>query len=80
VESYSIFENPDAPDFTILLIKDSYSAPIGTFLSLLAKHVVYVDLRQDVDPLDTWVKKYQPDAVVIAYSLQMLRDDNYEFG
>lgn len=80
VEAYSAFENPGAPDYTILLLKDSYSAPIGTFMSLLARNVVCVDLRRDVDPLETWIEKYHPDAVVMAYSLQMLRDDNYEFN
>ncbi len=80
VEAYSIFENPAAPDYTVLLLKDSYSAPIGTFMSLLAKNVVCVDLRRDVAPLETWIEKYHPDAVVMAYSLQMLRDDNYEFN
>ena len=80
VEAYSIFENVAAQDCTILLLKDSYSAPIGTFLSLLAKEVVCVDLRRDVEPLETWIEKYHPDAVVMAYSLQMLRDDNYEFN
>ena len=78
-ESYSIFTNEAAPDYTILLLKDSYGAPIGTFLSLLARNVVCVDLRQDVDPLETWLENYHPDAVVMAYSLQMLRDDNYAF-
>lgn len=80
VEAYNILENPDAPDFTLLLLKDSYSAPIGTFLSLLARNVVCVDLRREVDPLETWIEKYRPDAVVMAYSLQMLRDDEYDFG
>lgn len=78
-ESFSIFTNEAAPDYTILLLKDSYGAPIGTFLSLMCRNVVCVDLRQDVDPLETWLEKYQPDAVVMAYSLQMLRDDNYAF-
>ena len=78
-ESYSIFTNEAAPDYTVLLLKDSYGAPIGTFLSLLCRNVVCVDLRQDVDPLETWLEKYDPDAVVMAYSLQMLRDDNYAF-
>ena len=80
VEAYSIFENAAAPDYTILLLKDSYSAPIGTFMSLLAKNVVCVDLRRDVEPLEIWIEKYHPDVVVMAYSLQMLRDDNYEFN
>lgn len=78
-EAYSIFTNESAPDYTILLLKDSYAAPIGTFLSLLARNVVCVDLRQAVDPLPVWLEKYHPDAVVMAYSLQMLRDDNYAF-
>ena len=79
VESYDIMTNDAAPDFTILLLKDSYSSPIGRYLSLLARHVISVDLRQDVEPLEAWVEKYRPDAVVMSYSLQMLRDDEYAF-
>ena len=59
---------------------DRYSAPIGTFLSLVARRVVCVDLRRDIESLDWWLEQYPPDAVVMAYSLQMLRDDEYEFG
>ena len=79
VEAYSIYENASAPDVTLLLLKDSYSAPIATFMSLMARRVICVDLRRDVDPLESWLAKYHPDAVVMAYSLQMLRDDDYEF-
>ena len=80
VEAYDLLTNERAPDYTILLLKDSYSAPIGTFMSLMARHVLCVDLRRDVEPLEWWVEQYRPDAVVMAYSLQMLRDDEYEFG
>ena len=80
VEAYDLLTNEAAPDCTILLLKDSYSAPIGTFLSLTARHVLCVDMRRDVQPLDWWIEQYHPDAVVMAYSLQMLRDDEYEFG
>ena len=80
VEAYDLLTNENAPDTTILLLKDSYSAPIGTFLSLTARHVLCVDLRRDVQSLDWWLDTYHPDAVVMAYSLQMLRDDEYEFG
>ena len=80
VETWQNFTNPSAPDYTILLLKDSYSAPMAPFLALAARRVISVDMRQDVDPLETWVEKYQPDAVVMAYSLQMLRDDEYQFG
>ena len=80
VEAYDLLTNPNAPDCTILLLKDSYSAPIGTFMSLLARRVLCVDLRRDVQSLDWWLDTYHPDVVVMAYSLQMLRDDEYEFG
>ena len=80
VEAYDLLTNESAPDATILLLKDSYSAPIGTFMSLMARHVLCVDLRRDVQPLEWWIEQYRPDAVVMAYSLQMLRDDEYEFG
>ena len=80
VENYDIMTNEDAPNVTILLLKDSYSAPIGRFLALLARNVICVDLRQAVDPLEWWVEEYRPDAVVMAYSLQMLRDDEYQFN
>ena len=79
VEAYDLLTNDSAPDVTILLLKDSYSSPIGRFLSLLARHVVCVDLRQDVEPLEWWIEQYHPDAVVMSYSLQMLRDDEYKF-
>lgn len=79
VEAYDYYINPNAPDITIMLIKDSYSAPIGAFLSLVARNVVSVDIRhEDMDYLE-WVEKCDPDMVVMAYSLQMLRNDKYEF-
>ena len=80
VEYYDLLTNEAAPDFTILLLKDSYSAPIATFTSLMARHVIAIDMRRDIEPLEWWVEQYHPDAVVMAYSLQMLRDDEYEFG
>ena len=79
-EEYDVLTNEDGADCTILLLKDSYSAPIGRFLSLVADEVYSVDMRQyAVGTLDDWVKKYDPDIVVVAYSLQMLRDEMYEF-
>ena len=79
VEPYDIRLNEDAPDFTLMLRKDSYSAPIGRFLSLVARRVVCLDLRRGTRPLEQWLEEYKPDAVVMAYSLQMLRDDDYAF-
>ena len=80
VEAYDIYTNESAPDITIFLLKDSYSAPIAPFLSLIARNVVSLDLRRDIPPLSEWMEQYEPDVVVMAYSLQMLRDDEYDFG
>ena len=78
-ENYDLYENPDGAPPKILLLKDSYSAPIGSFLSLLAQDVAAVDLRRSELNLKEWIDQVQPDVVVCAYSMQMLRDDAYEF-
>lgn len=79
-ETYEILHNNLAPDYTIMLFKDSYSAPVGAFLSLVASDVISVDLRKSEDSVETWIENYDPDIVVMAYSLQMLRDDEYKFA
>lgn len=78
-ENHDIYTNPDGAPCTILFLKDSYSASIGSFLSLVADQVVAVDLRRSELSLQEWVESCKPDAVVVAYSMQMLRDDAYEF-
>lgn len=79
-ESYDVYTNPNAPDCTILLLKDSYSTSIAAFLSLVANEVVALDMRHsDVGSLDDWFAKYDPDVMIVSYSMQMLRDDAYEF-
>ncbi len=78
-ENHDIYTNPSAPDCTILLLKDSFSASIGSFLSLVADSVYSVDLRRSDLTLAEWIDECQPDAVVVAYSMGMLRDDAYEF-
>ena len=45
----------------------------------LSDQVVAVDLRRSELSLQEWVESCKPDAVVVAYSMQMLRDDAYEF-
>ena len=78
-ENYDIYSNPGGADCTILLLKDSYSASIGSFLSLVADQVYAVDLRRSDLTLAEWIDEARPDAVIVAYSMQMLRDDAYEF-
>lgn len=78
-ENYDIFRNQNAADCTVLLLKDSYSAAIGSFLSLVADEVYNVDLRRSDLSLQEWIADTNPDVVICAYSMQMLRQDEYEF-
>lgn len=80
VEPYEIYTNESAPDFTIMVFKDSYSAPMLPFLSLMARNVIGVDFRHEIcGAPEEWIEKYQPDVLVASYSLQFLRNDKYDF-
>lgn len=78
-ENYDLYRNPDGADCTILLLKDSYSASVGSFLSLLSDEIYAVDLRRSDRTLKEWIEESDPDIVICAYSMQMLRQDEYEF-
>ena len=78
-ENYDIFRNENAADCTVLLLKDSYSASIGSFLSLVCDEVYNVDLRRSELTLQEWIADTDPDIVICSYSMQMLRQDEYEF-
>lgn len=71
-ENFEHFHNEDAPDVTLVVFKDSYGAPIGACLSLVARDVYLVDMRKtDRDALD-FVEEINPDHIIMAYSRQML--------
>ena len=74
------FTNAKAPKCKILVFKDSYSSPVGAFLSLIASEVYTVDLRQVDKPALYYVNEFQPDVLITAYSQQMLRDREYQFA
>ena len=67
----------DCEDMTILIFRDSYTAPIGSFLSLLAKNVIMVDMRDMKKSAMEIVDEYNPDMIVFSYSRQMLEDHHY---
>lgn len=78
-EDFEHYHNENAPsDMTILIYKDSFGSPVGAFLSLVAKDVYLVDMRKQEQYAPYFVEKYQPDAVVIAYSQQMVCSNEYE--
>ena len=74
------YRNDNAPDCRILIFKDSYSAPISAFLSLVASDIYAVDLRQVKEPALYYVEQFRPDIVIMAYSQQMLRNRDYAFA
>ncbi|MBQ3078575.1 MAG: hypothetical protein IJB99_05450 [Clostridia bacterium] len=69
--------NEDAAPVKILVFKDSYGTPVASFLSLTMRDVYAVDLRSSDMSMNEWVETVQPDAVLFAYSQQMLRNFDY---
>lgn len=81
VEKLEVIENHgDCEDMTILIYRDSYTAPVGSFLSLLAKKVVMVDMRGWDRTAESFVEEYDPDVILFAYSRQMFEDHGYDLG
>lgn len=75
-----ITNHGECEDMTILMFRDSYSAPVGSFLSLLAKNVVMVDMRTAPLSAVEYVEKYDPDIVIFSHSRQMYEDHGYDLG
>ena len=71
----------DCADLTLLIFRDSYTAPIGSSLSLMVKNVVMVDMRK-MDGISAMelVEQYDPDMVIFSYSRQMFEDHRYDLG
>ena len=81
VEAREVLVNHgDCADLTVLLYRDSYSAPVGAFLSLLVKEVVMVDMRRNQCPAMDFVEAYDPDIVIVSFSRQMMEDHRYDLG
>ena len=72
--------NGDCADITVLVLRDSYSEPICSFLSLAVKRVVSADLRYYAGTAVDLIEEYQPDIVIVSYSRLMFEDHGYDFG
>ena len=73
-----IRNNGDCADLTVLVFRDSYTAPVGCFLSLLVDELVMVDMRTvKVNAIDL-VEQYNPDIVIFSHSRQMYEDHAYK--
>ena len=63
-------ENPDAlTDDTLLVVRDSYSNSLGTFLTETYKTVILVDLRYYRSPVSELCAREKVDNVLICYSI-----------
>lgn len=81
IEAYDeIINHGDCEDMTILVLRDSFSAPICSFLSLMAERVVSADLRYCEKSAVELIEEVQPDIVIVSYSRLMFEDHTYNFG
>ena len=81
IEAYDeIINHGDCEDLTILVLRDSYSAPICSFLSLMTERVVSADLRYCEKSAVELIDEIQPDIVIVSYSRLMFEDHTYNFG
>lgn len=79
IERYEeLINEGECEDITILMFKDSYSAPIGSFLSLLARRVVMVDMRTVEQSAMDFVDQVNPDIIIFSHSRQMYEDHHYK--
>jgi len=75
-----VVNHGECDDVTILVLRDSYSEPICSFLSLVAERVVSADLRYCEKTAVELIEEYQPDMVVVSYSRLMFEDHTYRLG
>ncbi len=81
IERYEeLINEGDCEDMTILIFRDSYTAPIGSFLSLLVKRVVMVDMRTADFSAEEYVNQVDPDMIIFSFSRQMYEDHHYSLG
>ena len=81
IEAFETIENHgECEDMTILVLRDSYSEPICSFLSLLVKNVISADLRYCEKTAVELIDEYQPDMVIVSYSRLMFEDHTYRLG
>lgn len=77
-EDFEHYHNDNAADVTLLVYKDSFGCPVGTFLSLVARDVYLVDMRKSDEDAKYYVDKYQPDHVIMSFSRPLLCLYEYE--
>ena len=71
------FTNENAPEGRLLILKDSFGTPVSSFFSLAAREVCALDLRKGRLTAEEIIDEFQPDAVLVVYCQEMMRERNY---
>lgn len=81
IEAFETIENHgECEDMTIMVFRDSFTAPICGFLSLMVKNVISADVRYGEKTAVELIEEYKPDMVIVSYSRFMFEDHTYKFG
>ncbi len=78
-----IHENEEAEnDKTVLLVRDSFSLPVQSFLSLSIRNIHVIDLRYYTEQtLLEYADQLKPDLVMFLYNVNIFGDDTmFQFG
>lgn len=77
----SLYQNlrDGAPDSRVLVLKDSYGTPAAALLANSVGELLATDQRKSQTSAQEYVDQYQPEAVVVFYCQDMLREQNYAF-
>ena len=67
-----LINHGDCADLTVLVIRDSYTCPICSYLSLVTRRVVSVDFRYDERTARNFIEQCDPDIVIVSLSRLML--------
>ena len=71
-------KNPDAPEGTLLLIKDSYSNALLPYLAQHYDTILVIDPRYNHMPLSMYLKDRQIDACLALYQTgNLVQDTNF---
>ena len=71
-----VITNPQAPDRTLLLFKDSYANAVLPFMADEYREIHVIDLRYFRSSLQEYVQRKQPDQIMFLYNADFFCTDN----
>lgn len=71
----NIENKAEAEDKKILVVKDSFSNCMAPFLALSVRQTDVIDLRYFTGSLETYIRKTEPDVVLLMYTPSQIEDE-----